>query len=161
MSGDDKVDSLRDTFEEVTGSTEVHEEGGSERGTLKSDDEQRERVTEVVVEVEREHGLPDGVEIEDAVDVVFGFFQGDGDDEMAESSSLEPDELEGVRRALCLVKEDEELSEETERRDDEGRYSIRFESLFPDSDISGRMTEGVEETGLQAATEDSEVDTEF
>ncbi len=161
MSGDDKVDSLRDTFEEVTGSTEVHEEGGTERGTLKSDDEQREDVREVVEEVGREHGLPDSVGVDEAVDVVFGFFRGESDSGLAGEVSLDADEVERARRALCLVRDDEEPTEETERRDDEGRYSIRFDSLFPESDISGRLTEGVEEMGLQGATEDSEVDTEF
>lgn len=161
MSDEDKVESLRDTFEEVTGSTEVHEEGGSDRGTLKSDDEQREDVRDVVEEVEGEHGLPDLADAEVAVDVVFGFFRGEDDDEVADTVSLDPEDVERIRGALCLVREDEEPSEEVERRDEEGRYSIRFDSLFPESDITGRLTEGVEETGLQGATEDSEVETEF
>ena len=161
MSDDDKVDRLRDTFEEVTGSTEVHEEGGSDRGTLKSDEERREDVREIVAEVGREHGLADAVDVEDAVDVVFGFFRGEEDAEIADDVSLDSDDVERIRWLLCLVRDDEDASEEVARRDEDGRYSIRFESLFPESDISGRLTEGVEETGLQGATEDSEVDTEF
>lgn len=161
MNEDDKVDSLRDTFEQVTGETEVHEEGGSERGTLKSDDELRSDVRDVVEEVESRHGLPEDVDVGEAVDVVYGFYRGDVDETVAGNLSFEVDQVEEVRRALCLLRDEEEPSEETERRDDEGRYSIRLDSLFPESDISGRLTEAVEESGLEAATEDSEVDTEF
>lgn len=158
---EDKVESLRDTFEEVTGETSVREEGGVERGTLRSTEEVAEDVRDVVAEVEDEHGLPEGVSLEDAVDVVFGYFDGEADDEVAGDLSVDAATVEDVRRALCLLHDDEEASEELERRDRDGRYSIRLDSMFPESDITGRLTEAVEESGLREATEDSEVETEF
>ncbi len=158
---EDKVESLRGTFEEVTGETEVREEGGVERGTLRSTEEVAEDVREVVEEIKEEHGLPDGVSPEGAVDVVFGYFDGGTDGEIAVELGADPEIVEDVRRALCLLRDEEEATEELEQRDRDGRYSIRLDSLFPESDIMGRLTEGMEESGLEGATEDSEVETEF
>ncbi len=159
MDDEDKVESLRDTFEEVTGETKVREEGGVDRGVLKSDEEVKQSVEEVVLEVEENHGVPADVDV--VVDLIFSYFEGRGDGEIAEAIDVDVEEVESMRRSVCLLRDDEDPSEDTRMRDKEGRYSVRLDSLFPESDITGRLTEGVEESGLREATEDSEVDTEF
>ncbi|MFW5929932.1 MAG: hypothetical protein ACOCT0_05895 [Halobacteriota archaeon] len=155
----DDVERLRDVFVETTGVEEVRETKRS-RGRLRSETEIEDDLRDVVQEVADEHGLPDWSSVEDGVETAVGYFEGLDDAEIAAGLDRAEDDVRSLRHHLCLVRDDEQ-SEIADERDRDAGYSVRLRSAYPEEAIDERLTESAKKTGLEEATEDSEVETEM
>ncbi len=80
--------------------------------------------------------------------------EADGDDLAAATATLDADE-DAVRRASIVL-----AAMQASRRVSH-RFRSEFEDVIPEADLSVRLTAEAHEDGLQEATEDAEVDTDF
>jgi hypothetical protein len=197
---DEKTESLRDIFKEVSDEDVVTEEQSDTRGSLPEEDDIRERIADVIGELRETAGVETDLADERLVELVMDFYEGDDDETLADTLGVEIATVQRARFDLHLLRDDDldapfdidalrrHMEDET---DDEaiaaaldtdadtvahfrhaaaandamrrtgGRYPDQFESILAEAGVAGRFTESVKQDGLDEATADAEVDTDF
>ncbi|PSP86168.1 conditioned medium-induced protein 4 [Halobacteriales archaeon QS_1_68_17] len=164
---DEKTEQLRDIFMDVTDEETVTETQEDDRGSL-TDRERRdvdEQLESVIAKMRERYAFETGLSDGALCRVVRGFYRGDDDAEIAASLVAEGT----VAEAADALETDREIVERYRRvvearaatRAVSDRFRTEFEDVLTDAGLSTRLTESVQEDGLEEATEDMETDVSF
>ena len=120
---DEKTESLRDIFMDVTDESTVTERQEDTRGSLAREGTPEERAEEVIEALDDRYGLSTDLAVDRLVDLVAAFYDEEGDAAIADALDESPETVERARLDLHLVRESDtdapiELSALRERLDD-------------------------------------------
>ncbi|SDQ84991.1 hypothetical protein [Halopelagius longus] len=152
---DEKTAKLRDIFIDATGSDTVTESQEEGPGSLVDDGDDRrvtERVGELVSRMADRYEFESGLSDADLVQVVFGFYEGADDDDIAAELDADAETVARYRRVV-------EAAAEATRANH--RFRDEFEELLTDADLSSRLDLDAHHDELREATEDIETNVSF
>ncbi|WP_435076422.1 conditioned medium-induced protein 4 [Halococcus sp. AFM35] len=120
---DEKTESLRDIFMDVTDESTVTERQEDTRGSLAREGTPEERTEEVIEALDDRYGLSTDLAVDRLVDLVAAFYDEEGDAAIADALDESPETVERARLDLHLVRESDadapiELSALRERLND-------------------------------------------
>jgi len=104
---DEKTQELRDIFVDVAGDETVTERQAEARGSLTGEDAERvaERIEDVISRMKERYEFDSDLSIESLCGVVQRFYDGEGDDEIADGLDTPPHEVFLARTDLHLLRE--------------------------------------------------------
>jgi hypothetical protein len=104
---DEKTESLRDIFIDVTEESSVTEHQEDVRGSLTREGSTEERTADVIAAMVDRYDLPTSLDDDQRVDLVAAFYTDADDESIAESLDTTSETVERARFALHLVREHE------------------------------------------------------
>ncbi len=138
---DEKTESLRDIFMDVTDESTVTERQEDTRGSLAREGTPEEHTEEVIGALDDRYGLSTDLAVDRLVDLVAAFYDEEGDAAIADALDESPETVERARLDLHLVRESDtdvpiELSALRERLDDADTATVAA-----DLDVDESMVE--------------------
>jgi hypothetical protein len=137
---DEKTESLRDIFMDVTNESTVTERQEDTRGSLAREGTPEERTEEVIGALDDRYGLSTDFAVDRLVDLVAAFYDEEGDDAIVDALDESPETVERARLDLHLVRESDtdapiELSALRERLDDADAATVAADLDVDESTI--------------------------
>lgn len=137
---DEKTESLRDIFIDVTDESTVTERQEDTRGSLAREGTPEERTTEVVEAMDERYDLTTDLDVERLVELVAAFYAEEDDAAIAEALGESPRAIERARLDLHLVRERDtdapiEPSALRERLDDADTATVAADLDVPESTV--------------------------